>query len=251
MKTLTSPSGATIACHHRSGADPGVLFCPGFRSDMGGTKALALDAWCRQQGRQYTRFDYGGHGESSGSFDDGTLGAWRDDALAVLDQVCEGTQVIVGSSMGAWIMLLLALARPARIHGLLGVAAAPDFTRYMQDQRLTTAQSEQLEREGFCELENRYGDSPQTVQRHLLEEAEQHLLLHQPLPIRAPTRLIHGTADPDIPWQTSLKLMERLQSDDVELQLVKDGEHRLSEPADLARMLETLGRLLPRHPASH
>ncbi len=244
---IRSPRGSRIAYHHHAGHRPGVMFCTGFRSDMEGGKALALEAWCRRQGRQFTRFDYSGHGASSGLFEDGTLGSWRDDAVAVLDQVAEGPQIIVGSSMGGWIMLLMALARPGRVAALLGIAAAPDFTRSLHRERLSAAQRAQLATDGWCELESDYDDGrPYRIRRQLLDEAEQHLLLDAPLPLRQPVRLIHGERDADVPWETSLRLLQRLESDDVELQLVKNGSHRLSGAADLERMIDALARLLDR-----
>ncbi len=251
--SLTSASGETIRDRVTPGAEPGVMFCPGFRSDMEGTKALLLERWCLANGRRYTRFDYSGHGVSSGRFEEGTIGQWRDDALAVLDEATEGPQVIVGSSMGAWIMLLLALARPQRVCGLLGIASAPDFTRYMQRERLSEAQLQQLQRDGWCELENHYDDgTPHRIRRALLEEAEQHCLLQgDDIPIDVPVRLIHGLADADIPWQFSRELMLKLRSDDVELQLVKAGEHRLSTGPDLERMCQTLDRLVQSVAPSH
>lgn len=244
-ETIDSSSGARVAFHHTPGVEPGVLFCTGFRSDMTGGKALALEHWCRREGRQFTRFDYGGHGASSGRFEDGTIGAWLDDALCVLDRVCAGPQVVVGSSMGGWMMLLLALARPRRIAGLLGIASAPDFTRTLLEQRLSADQRRQLNETGYCDIDNQYDDGqPYRIGRALVEEADSHLLLGGPIPVRAPVRLIHGTGDADVPWEHSLALLQQLESDDAELQLVRNGEHRLSEPADLDRMLDTLRRLL-------
>jgi pimeloyl-ACP methyl ester carboxylesterase len=244
-ETIDSSSGARVAFHHTPGVEPGVLFCTGFRSDMTGGKALALEHWCRREGRQFTRFDYGGHGASSGRFEDGTIGAWLDDALCVLDRVCDGPQVVVGSSMGGWMMLLLALARPQRIAGLLGIASAPDFTRTLLEQRLSPEQHRQLEQTGYCEVETEYDDGqPYRIGRTLLQEADAHLLLDGPIPIGVPVRLIHGRRDIDVPWERSLALVQQLESADVELQLVKEGGHRLSEPADLQRMLDTLRRLL-------
>ena len=243
---LRLEDGSTLAYQHRPGTSPGVIFFPGFKSDMGGTKALALDAWCAARGQQYTRFDYSGHGASSGAFEEGSIGRWRDDALAVLDQVTTGPQVIVGSSMGGWMMLLVALARPERLAGLVGIAAAPDFTGRMQ-ARLDLGQRTQLEQTGYCDIPNDYDDGqPYRISRHMLEEGSNHFLLEQSIDIDLPVRLIHGQLDEDVPWQLSLEISESLLSSDVELQLVKSGDHRLSEPQDLERLTDTLQALLDR-----
>ena len=246
MNQLERPDGETIAYQHQPGTAPGILFCAGFNSNMQGDKALALAAWCREQGRQYTRFDYFGHGDSSGRFQDGTIGRWCDDTLAVLDQVTQGPQVIVGSSMGGWMMLLAALARPDKVLGLLGVAAAPDFTEGLRGEALNAAQRQQLASDGYFEIDNCYDEgAPYCIGGQLPEEAGQHLLLtRETLPVAVPVRLIHGQCDADVPWQNALKLAAKLAGDDVEVQLVKGGEHRLSTAADLRRLVRTLEALL-------
>jgi pimeloyl-ACP methyl ester carboxylesterase len=238
------PDGSRIAYRHIDGKRPGILFCAGFNSDMQGNKALALDAWCRDRGHQFTRFDYFGHGLSSGRVEEGSVGRWRDDAVAVLDQLTAGPQVVVGSSMGGWIMLLLALARPERISALVGLAAAPDFTERLRDS-LSAAQQRQLAADGYADLPNCYDDGePYRIGRQLLAEARAHLLLGAAIPLDLPVRLIHGQRDEDVPWQLALTLAERLSGDDVEVQLVKNGDHRLSEPADLARLRTTVEQLV-------
>ena len=244
LELLQLPDGESIAYHHSSGATPGVLFCTGFNSDMEGNKALALEAWCRQRHRQFTRFDYFGHGQSSGAVVNGTIGRWRSDTLAVLARVTRGPQYIVGSSMGAWMMLLAALAVPERIAGLLGLAAAPDFTRDLSRRLLDGGQGEQLAAVGYVDLPSEYDDGrPYRISQKLLEEGNAHLLLDGPIPIDVPVRLIHGQADPDIPWEHSLRLAQCLTGTDVELQLVKRGDHRLSSASDLARLLNTLEQM--------
>jgi pimeloyl-ACP methyl ester carboxylesterase len=221
-----------------------VLFCAGFNSNMQGIKALALEQWCRDRGRQFTRFDYSGHGESSGSVEEGCIGRWRDDTLAVLDRVTSGPQVIVGSSMGGWIMLLVALQRARRVKALLGLAAAPDFTERLR-ARLTDAQRQQLDRSGYADLPNCYDDGePYRIGALLLDEGEAHLLLDGEIPVDVPVRLIQGQRDDDVPWQLALRLAERIRGADVEIQLVKDGDHRLSQPSDLRRLELTLEQLL-------
>jgi pimeloyl-ACP methyl ester carboxylesterase len=242
---LRQPDGSRVAYCHLAGAAPGVLFCPGFKSDMAGTKALALEAFCRARGRQYTRFDYFGHGQSSGDFEAGTIGRWRDDAITVLDAVTRGPQILVGSSMGAWIMVLTALARPHRVHALLGIASAPDFTEYKRGGGFSQEQMHQLDTLGYCDVPNSYDDGqPYRIRRELLDEGRNHLVLDGEIPLDLPVRLIHALDDPDVPWQRSMELLGRLRSRDVELQLLKRGGHRLSEPADLERVLATLDRLL-------
>jgi pimeloyl-ACP methyl ester carboxylesterase len=213
-----------------------VIFLPGFRSDMQGGKALALETHCRGVGRAFLRFDYSGHGRSDGRFTDGTVRAWRDDALDVLDQLTAGPQVLVGSSMGGWLMLLAALARPERVAGLVGVAAAADFATRLMEQRLPPAAKAALARDGIVHLPSAYSAEPTPVTKRLVEEARTHEVLHAPIPLTCPVRLIHGTADPDVPWQLSLDVMQRLVSSDVELILIKDGDHRLSSDHDLARL---------------
>lgn len=241
---LRLPDDSRLAYTHHAGSGPGILFLSGFNSDMQGNKALALDAWCRQRGRQFTRFDYFGHGQSSGAVEEGCIGRWRDDALTVLDQVTEGPQLLVGSSMGGWIMLLVALQRPQRLRGLVGLAAAPDFTARLA-QNLSPSQRQQLAATGYADLPNCYDDGePYRIGRHMLEEGAAHLLLGSEIAVDLPVRLIHGQRDDDVPWQLSLELAQRLRSADVEVQLVKSGDHRLSEPADLQRLRAVVEQLL-------
>ena len=242
MKRLILQDGTRLAYHHLLGETPGVLFCPGFNSDMQGTKALALEDWCRELGIQFTRFDYFGHGESDGTVERGTIGRWRDDALAMLDQVTRGPQLIVGSSMGGWIMLLATLLRPQRVVGLVGIAPAPDFSRRIREHRLDEHQLRQLEETGYCEMPSAYGD-PYQISREMLDEGENHLLLDEEIPIDQPVRLIHGQCDEDVPWETSLTIARQLRSKNVEVQLVKSGDHRLSGTDDLERLIFSVGRL--------
>jgi len=241
---LTLADGTTLAYHRRPGARPGVVFLGGFTSDMTGAKATTLDAWCRERGQAFVRFDYSGHGASSGQFADGTIGRWAEEAVAVLDQLTEGPQILVGSSMGAWLMLLTALARPERIAGLLGLACAVDFTEYLLWERLDPQMRDRLRRERVITLPSPYGE-PYVIAMNLIEEAAQHRLLDRPeLPIQQPVRLIHGAADADVPWRISLRIMEKLASPDTRLILVKDGEHTLSREQDLRLLTRTLDELL-------
>ncbi len=241
---ITRDDGATIAYHHIPGKSPGVMFLTGFKSDMTGGKALAMEAHCRALGLAFTRFDYFGHGESSGAFEDGTIGRWAEDAVTVLDQVTSGPQILVGSSMGGWIMLLAALARPDRIAGLLGIAAAPDFTRDLIPPTLTPDQLADLDKQGYCQIPNCYEDQqPYVITKALLDEGDRHLLLGGAIALDVPVRLIHGIKDEDVPWKTALSIMERLKSDDVEVQFIKNGDHRLSEDHDLARLRRTFDAL--------
>jgi pimeloyl-ACP methyl ester carboxylesterase len=242
---LELADGSRLAYRHLPGGSPGILFCPGFNSDMQGNKALALDAWCRSQGRQFTRFDYSCHGLSSGRLEEGSIGRWRDDTLAILDKVTSGPQLVVGSSMGGWIMLLLALARPERLRGLVGIAAAPDFTETLATHGLDDGQRQQLAASGYCDLPNCYDDGePYRISQHLLDEGREHLLLGGQIDIDLPVRLIQGQRDADVPWQHALTIAAQLRSDDVEVQLLKCGDHRLSAPADLARLVATVDALL-------
>jgi pimeloyl-ACP methyl ester carboxylesterase/N-acetylglutamate synthase-like GNAT family acetyltransferase len=236
-----------LAYHRLKGRSPAVLFCGGYTSDMTGTKALALERWCRTQDRAYVRFDYGGHGESDGRFADGTIGAWAADALAIVDRVTAGPLIVVGSSMGGWIMLLVALARPERVHALLGIAAAPDFTEDLLLPQATEAQRRDLARQGSWLQPSAYGE-PYPVTAALIEGGRRHLLLRAPIAIACPVHLLHGQRDPDVPWQTSLRLADRLQSENVTIELIKAGDHRLSTEADLARITAALARLIALQP---
>lgn len=241
---LTLADGASLAYHRSPGASPGVVFLGGFTSDMTGIKATTLERWCRGRGQTFVRFDYSGHGASSGRFADGTIGRWAQEVLDVLDRLTEGPQILVGSSMGAWLMLLAALTRPERIAALLGLACAADFTRYLLWERLDENLRERLRRERVISLPSPYGE-PYIIALNLIEEAEQHRLLDRPaLPITCPVRLIHGMNDADVPWRTSLQVVERLTGSDVRLLLVKDGEHTLSREQDLLLLTRTLGDLL-------
>ncbi|MBM3952513.1 MAG: alpha/beta hydrolase [Rhodospirillales bacterium] len=241
---LVAPDGATIAYRPTPGKGPGVMFLTGFRSDMTGGKALAVEALCRAQNRAFVRFDYTGHGESSGAFADGTIGRWTEDALLVLDRVTNGPQVLVGSSMGGWIALLLARARPERVAGIVGIAAAPDFTEDLVHDVLDADAKDRLARDGQIVVPSAYDPEPCVITRRLIEEGRDHLLLRGPIPVAAPVRLIHGMEDHDVPWQTALRIAERIASTDVEITLVKGGRHRLSDPPDLERLVAVVAALL-------
>lgn len=218
-------------------AAPGIIFLGGFASDMTGTKAMALDAYCAATGRAFVRFDYRGHGQSSGSFTDGTIGGWRDDALAVIDRLTDGPQILVGSSMGGWLMLLCALARPDRIHALVGLAAAPDFTEELMWQTMDAAMQQRLMAEGRIEEPSAYSDSPYVITHALIEDGRRHLLLGNAIHIDRPVRLLHGQADEDVPYSVSLRLADRLVARDVVVSLIKDGDHRLSRNQDIERLM--------------
>ena len=240
---LPRPGGGTIAYHKTAGRSPEVVFLTGLRSDMTGGKALALEALCRARGQAYLRFDYRGHGRSSGAFAEGTIGGWREDALDVVDRLTHGPLVLVGSSLGGWLMLLAALARPARVAGLVGIAPAADFTEELMWQRFSPDQRAVVVRDGVLQLPTPYGPEPTPITSTLIEEGRRHLLLGGPIGFAGPVRLTHGLDDPDVPWQTSLRIAERLTSTDVEVTLVKGGGHRLSEPPDLERMCGIVARL--------
>ena len=233
---LSRPGGATIAYRRLDGGEPGVMFLGGFRSDMTGTKATALEAACREAGRAFVRFDYSGHGQSSGDFLDGTIGSWRDDAVAVLDEVARGPQVLVGSSMGGWIMALAALARPGRVAGLVGIAAAPDFTEDLMWNRYGEDVRGELREKGVLYVASDYDDEDYPISYRLIEEGRRHLLLHRPIAIHCPVRLLHGRKDADVPWMTASRFARQLLSGDVRVFLVADGDHRLSRDQDLARL---------------
>ena len=241
---LARPGGATIAYHRLLGKVPGIIFLGGFRSDMTGTKALFLEDYCRHRGQAFVRFDYFGHGASSGDVALGTIGTWRNDAISVIDSLTAGPQIPVGSSMGGWIMLPAALARPDRIAGLVGIAGAPDFTEELLWPRLTPAQREEIMVRGAVVVPSAFDPAGYLYTSALIEDGRRHLLLRAPIALDMPVRLLHGLADESVPWQLSLRLAERLISRDVAVTLVKDGDHRLSSPPDLARLAQTLDALI-------
>ena len=242
---LHRENGASLAYFRLEGKSPGLMFLGGFRSDMSGTKASALEAHCRKVGRAYVRFDYGGHGESSGKFEEGTIGEWAEDAVAILDGVSQGPQVLIGSSMGGWMMLLAALARLGRVKGLVGVASAPDFTEDLVRNVLAKATRDELDARGYFMRESEY-EEPYPITRKLLDEGANHLLLRNDIPLTCPVRLMHGMRDESVPWETSLRLARALKSDDVRLTLVKDGGHRLSRDEDIELIIQTAEELAGR-----
>lgn len=239
-------AGRRIAVRARAGREPGLVWLGGFNSDMGGTKAVALDAFAAEHGRACVRFDYSGHGESGGAFTDGTIGRWLEEARAVFGAYCEGPQVVVGSSMGGWIALLLArdlAARQARGEllrawpvGLVLIAPAPDFTEDLMWKELPPDARAAILRDGVWHLPSEYGD-PYPITRALIEDGRDHLLLGGSIAVGCPVRILQGVQDPDVPWRHAFRITERLPADDVVLTLVQDGDHRLSRPQDIARML--------------
>jgi len=241
---LELPKGGWLAFEQLEGRPPTVVFLPGYRSDMSGTKATFLHEVCARRGQAYVRFDYRGHGQSSGRFEDGTIGAWLEDALAILDRVVEGPCLPVGSSMGGWIALLAARARTPRIRALLLVAPAPDFTERLLWQRFDPGTRERLLREGVIHEPSDYGE-PMPFTRALVEEGRRHLLLDGPdLVFPFPVHILHGRRDADVPLALSLELAGRLDAPHVTVEIVGDGDHRLSRPEDLARLEAALARLL-------
>jgi pimeloyl-ACP methyl ester carboxylesterase len=237
---------ATPAAKGRSG--PGIVFLGGFMSDMTGEKATTLEAWAQRSGHAFLRLDYSGHGESGGEFRDGTVGRWADDALTVINHAGNtvaglgGPLILIGSSMGGWIMVRVALALQKagtrqQAAGLVGIAAAADFTHDLLSEKLGPEVVAQIAEQGFYAAPTEYSDQPYIITRALIEDGDQQRVLNAPLELDMPVRLIHGTADPDVPWTQSQKLMAALTSDDVELILVKDGDHRLSSKRDLARLI--------------
>ena len=240
---LDRGNGTELAWVRLGGFSPTVVFLPGFRSDMTGDKATALAAFCAERGIGMLRFDYSGHGASSGDFLDGTIGAWAADALAAIDALTTGPLILVGSSMGGWIALLTAIARPDRIAALVGIAAAPDFTQRLMWDSMAPSERATLERDGVLYVPSQYGE-PTPITRALIRDGANHLVLTGSMPIRCPIRLLHGQADPDVPWELALRIAEQVETADARVILVKDGDHRLSRPSDLTLLGQTVAALL-------
>jgi pimeloyl-ACP methyl ester carboxylesterase len=245
LKFLHIGDGANrrgIAVRSQSGAPPGLFWLGGYKSDMKGIKAQALADWAQRRGRACVRFDYSGHGESEGAFTDGTIGRWLEDSLAVFDAYARGPRILVGSSMGGWLALLLvrALARRsprASVAGLVLIAPAIDFTEELMWKRFTPEIKRELEEKGVWSRPSQYAAEPYLVTRQLIEEGRNHLILGGMIETGCPVRILQGVEDPDVPWRHAVELTSRLASDDVVLTLVKDGDHRLSRPEDIERMI--------------
>jgi pimeloyl-ACP methyl ester carboxylesterase len=240
LALFARPDGVRLAHRHRAGAGPTIVFLPGYMSDMEGGKAIAVDAWAEKTGRAMLRLDYAGNGTSEGRFEDGTLASWRDDALLLIDALTQGPLLLVGSSMGGWLALLIALARPDRVAGLVGIAAAPDFT----DWGFSDADKALLATEGRLLEPTPYGDDPLVTTLAFWQSGQSLRLLGAEIAIDCPVRLLQGQEDRDVPWQTALRLAQRLRSYDVQTLLVKDGDHRLSRDGDIALLIRTIGSLL-------
>jgi pimeloyl-ACP methyl ester carboxylesterase len=234
----------SIAVRQQQGSPPGLLFLSGYKSDMKGTKAEAVAQWAKTRGRACVRFDYSGHGESEGKFTDGTIGRWLADSLGVFDACCRGPQILIGSSMGGWLALLLVRAlrqrgknESAPLAGLVLIAPAVDFTEELMWKRFTPAIKRDLEEKGVWERPSAYSAEPYLVTRQLIEEGRKHLLLGGMIETGCPVRILQGVEDPDVPWRHAIELTSRLACDDVVLTLVKDGDHRLSRPEDIERLI--------------
>jgi len=240
---LPTTNNLNLAYYQNAGKSPGIIFCGGFMSDMTGAKAMALETFCQAQGQAFVRFDYQGHGQSEGEIAAGTIGQWLTDTLAVIDQLTQGPQILIGSSMGGWLATLAALARPERIKGLITIAAAPDFTEELIWQQLPLAEQTTLLTTGVLHVPHTYGATPYIFSWQLIEEARQYLLLSEPIALDIPVRLFHGMQDPDVPWQFSLRLAENLVSKDVRIGLIKDGDHSLSRPQDLELLCQAVREL--------
>lgn len=241
---LTTRQGRHIAYHRTEGRGPGVVFLGGFRSDMSGSKALFLQSWAKATGRAFLRFDYSGHGASHGAFVDGAIGDWRDDAAEVIKAATDGPQILVGSSMGGWISLLLARDMPSRVAGLVGIAAAPDFTERMWETEFPPADRARLLQDGVLHRPSDYSDEPYPITRRLIEDGRQNLVLDKPLVLPFPVRLLQGTADTDVPPSVALGLLDHIDCPDLRLTLVKDADHRFSTPDCLGLITGTVEDVL-------
>jgi pimeloyl-ACP methyl ester carboxylesterase len=243
LEVGTSSAARRIAIRARAGANPGLFWLGGFKSDMKGTKAEALDLWARDHGRAMTRFDYSGHGESGGNFTHGTIGRWLEESLAVFDACCRGPQVVIGSSMGGWLALLLARelaqrgAANASVIAVVLVAPAVDFTEELMWKRFPAEVKREIEASGVWQRPSQYSDEPYPITRNLIEEGRSHLLLAGMIETGCPVRILQGVQDPDVPWHHAVELTSRFARDDVVLTLVKDGDHRLSRPEDIERLI--------------
>jgi pimeloyl-ACP methyl ester carboxylesterase len=244
IETLALPDGRRIACHRVAGAAPGVVFLGGFRSDMTGTKAGFLEAWARARGQAFLRFDYTGHGASSGTFRDGAIGDWTRDARDAIAALTAGPQILVGSSMGGWIALLVARAMPGRIAGLVGIAAAPDFTEDGMWAGMDAATRARLLREGEVLVPSEYDAEPYPITRRLIEDGRANLVLRDALDLPFPVRLLHGSADRDVPLAVTLRLFEHARAEDKTLTIVKDADHRFSAPENLGLIARTVEGIL-------
>src|SRR5262252_1879725 len=239
----TQNAARPVAVRQREGATPGLLWLGGFKSDRKGTKAEALDRWAQEHRRAMVRFDYSGHGESGGNFIDGTIGRWLEESLAVFDACCRGAQIVVGSSMGGWLALLLAreLARRApaapSIASLVLVAPAVDFTEELMWKRFPPEVKREIEEHGVWARPSQYSNEPYPITRGLIEDGRKHLLLDGMIETGCAVRILQGVQDPDVPWQHTLDLTSRFARDDIVLTLVKDGDHRLSRPEDIERLI--------------
>jgi hypothetical protein len=240
---LARPDGARLAWRRVAGRGPTVVWLGGFKSDMAGTKAQALADWALREGRAYVRFDYFGHGESSGDFGDGTITRWREDALAVLEELAEGDLVLVGSSMGGWIACLAAMAAPQRVKAMVLIAPAADFTERLMAPEIPPAGHAALAADGVWLRPSEYGD-PYPITRALLDDgARWSILGSEAVPIEVPVRILQGGEDPDVPWRHALELAQSLRGADVVFSLIKDGDHRLSRPQDLARLVAAVAEV--------
>lgn len=238
--TLARPGGQTLAYHATPGKGPTVVWFGGFKSDMTGSKATAIEEWARARGQAYVRFDYFGHGASSGDFAEGTISRWLDDGMAVLDELAQGDVILVGSSMGGWLSLLAARTlavrgQSARLKGLVLIAPAPDFTERLMWAGFSDEIRAQILETGRYFQPSDY-DEPYEITRELIEDGRKHLIMQEVIPVSCPVRILQGMRDDDVPWQHALNIVEALEGDDVTYTLVKSGDHRLSEPADIARL---------------
>lgn len=237
---VTRADGVRLAYRYLPGKGPTVVFLPGYMSDMQGGKAQALAVWAGREGYAMLRLDYSGCGESGGAFEDGTLDIWRDDILAVIKQVITGPVILIGSSMGGWLMLLVAQALGSELKALVGIAAAPDFTDWDFDE----ADKALIASQGHIQRPSDYGYDPMLITKGFWQSGQNNLQLKSEIAIDCPVRLIHGQADRDVPWETSMRLAKQLRSSDVQTILIKDGDHRLSRDQDIALLIETVTKLV-------
>lgn len=241
---LETAKGRRIAYHKTEGQGPGVVFLGGLKSDMTGTKAVFLQDWAARSGRAFLRFDYSGHGQSSEEFTDGCIGDWAEDAMEVITTLTEGPQVLVGSSMGGWVSLLVARQMPEKLAGLVGIAAAPDFTEDSMWAGFTDAQKAELSDKGRVALPSDYDDGPYIITRRMIEDGRNQLVLRSPLRLNVPVRFLQGTADVDVPMGVALNLLSHASGDDIRLTLVKGADHRFSDDACLRLIQDSIEAVL-------